>query len=103
MSSVVPRFETPRVATASLDIEGPHFEQDIRVVRSSDQSYRVLFGELSEPLIDLEGALRAAPRPPAGMVEGARYSRSLCFVRGTVYRAAEHRFGGVERELVEPG
>jgi hypothetical protein len=88
MSSVVPRFETLRVGTASLDIEGQHFEQDIRVVRSSDQSYRVLFGELSGPLIDLEAALQAA-RPPAGIVEGAR-----CSLRW--------RSEG-ELELVEPG
>lgn len=51
-SVVVPRFETLRVGTAALDVEGQHFEQDVRIVRGSDQSYRVLFGELSEPLVE---------------------------------------------------
>jgi hypothetical protein len=51
------RFATVRLGVVALEVGGQVIESDVRILRESDGRYRVLAGELSEPLPSLDEAV----------------------------------------------
>jgi len=71
------RFTTLRVGIATLTVHGQVIEQDVRVLRASDGSYRWLGPTLSEPASTLEAAVAAAEAPPESSTEVSDISREV--------------------------